>query len=221
MARAKKCLEEFNPWPPFVDVFSSVILVLLLFILVIIVNVAYYMQFNQKVNSASTVTSTSNNLIRGNDVTDMVTMKKVPKPSKEKGGNGSLFSGGKSQGNALVAAKDQTQKEQKIQKISQNEILIEFQSKDIFIGSNIKNSIHSFINSAKIEDPNAKIGISFANSTAIGSLTVAKQISIGRMINIKNLIKKQNYKLSDISLKIKNTIDAKYKHGYVKLKVMR
>ena len=47
---AKKRAEEFNPWPPFVDIFSSVILVLLLFLLITIVNIAYYAQFKFKVS---------------------------------------------------------------------------------------------------------------------------------------------------------------------------
>jgi len=37
-----KCEEEFNPWPSFVDIFSSVILVLLLFLLVVLANLGYY-----------------------------------------------------------------------------------------------------------------------------------------------------------------------------------
>jgi len=46
---AGRCLDEFNPWPSFVDIFSSVILVLLLFLLVLIVNIGYYAQFKFKV----------------------------------------------------------------------------------------------------------------------------------------------------------------------------
>ena len=219
MARAKKCAEEFNPWPPFVDVFSSVILVLLLFILVTIVNIAYYMQFNSKTESESTVKSQTNNLTRGQDVTDMVTMKKVPKPVSEKGGNESLFSGGKAQGNAIVAAKDQKTAPQSVKKLNKNELMIGFNSKEIFVDGNTQQNILSFIKKAKKENPNAKVEISLANSTAIGSATIAKQISLGRALNIKNLIKKGNYNLSNISLKIKSVKDAKYEHGYIKLKV--
>jgi len=46
---SNKCVDEFNPWPSFVDIFSSVILVLLLFLLVLIVNIGYYAQFKFKV----------------------------------------------------------------------------------------------------------------------------------------------------------------------------
>lgn len=47
---ACKCEEEFNPWPSFVDIFSSVILVLLLFLLVVLANLGYYAQFKYKVS---------------------------------------------------------------------------------------------------------------------------------------------------------------------------
>ncbi len=221
MARAKKHVEEFNPWPPFVDVFSSVILVLLLFILIIIVNLTYYMKFNSKAESESIVASKTNNLTKGVDVTDMITMKKTVKPTADKGGNESLFSGGKSTGNAVVAAKDQSISKQNIKKINKKEILVSFNSKNIFIDKITQNKILSFIKDAKKSNKNAKIELSIANSTEIRSTTVARQISVARTLNIKNLIKKSNYKLSDISLKINNVKDDKYKNGYVRVKIIQ
>ncbi len=220
MARAKKKIDEFNPWPPFVDVFSSIILVLLLFILVTIVNIAYYMQFNSKAPSESTVNSPTNNMNRGIDVTDMVTLKKVSKPSLDKSGDDSLFSGGDSVGNALVAAKDQSEAKQSIKNISNKEIIVEFNSKGIFIDKSAQISIERFIKDAKKGDKNAKIELSVANATNIKSETLSKQISLGRVLNIKNFIKKSGYKLSDISLDIQKIKDQNYRHGYVKLKVI-
>ena len=54
---ASKFEEEFNPWPSFVDVFSSVILVLLLFLLVVLANLGYYSQFKYKVSYTGSVSS--------------------------------------------------------------------------------------------------------------------------------------------------------------------
>ncbi len=221
MPRAKKRIDEFNPWPPFVDVFSSIILVLLLFILVTIVNIAYYMQFNSKAPSESTVNSTTNNLTRGMDVTDMITLKKAPKPSVEKGGNESLFSGGEASGNAMIAANDQTRDDQNIKKLGEKEIIIEFNSKEIFMDKRAKSRISLFIKNAKSRNKDAKIELSISNPTAMGSETLAKQISLGRVLNAKNFIKKGDYKLSDISLKIEKTEDEKYKFGYVKLRIIQ
>lgn len=50
-----KCEEEFNPWPSFVDIFSSVILVMLLFLLVTLVNLGYYAQFKFKISYTGSI----------------------------------------------------------------------------------------------------------------------------------------------------------------------
>jgi len=52
---SKKCEEEFNPWPSFVDIFSSVILVMLLFLLVLLVNLGFYIQFKYKVSYTGSI----------------------------------------------------------------------------------------------------------------------------------------------------------------------
>ena len=54
---AKRCDDEFNPWPSFVDIFSSVILVMLLFLLVVLVNLGYYAQFKYKVSYTGSITT--------------------------------------------------------------------------------------------------------------------------------------------------------------------
>ncbi len=52
---SKRCQDEFNPWPSFVDIFSSVILVMLLFLLVVLVNLGYYAQFKYKVSYTGSI----------------------------------------------------------------------------------------------------------------------------------------------------------------------
>ena len=54
---AVRCEDEFNPWPSFVDIFSSVILVMLLFLLVVLVNLGYYAQFKYKVSYTGSIAS--------------------------------------------------------------------------------------------------------------------------------------------------------------------
>lgn len=54
---ASRCEEEFNPWPSFVDIFSSVILVMLLFLLVLLVNLGFYAQFKYKVSYTGSISS--------------------------------------------------------------------------------------------------------------------------------------------------------------------
>lgn len=54
---AIRCEDEFNPWPSFVDIFSSVILVMLLFLLVVLVNLGYYAQFKYKVSYTGSIST--------------------------------------------------------------------------------------------------------------------------------------------------------------------
>ncbi len=221
MARAKKCAEEFNPWPPFVDVFSSVILVLLLFILVTIVNVAYYMQFNSKTSSEATTKSQTDSLQAGADVTDMISLTKQDKPKLDSAGNDSLFTGGKSEGNGLSTSSSNDKKEEQNAKKGDGELLVEYKDKKIFSTAKIKADIKAFIKAQKKKNPNAKFEISVAQPTKILGTTIPKQISLGRALNVKNLLKKQNVKLSSIKLKITKNRDKKYGFGYVKIKVIK
>ncbi|MFW5990281.1 MAG: hypothetical protein ACOCP1_02640, partial [Campylobacterales bacterium] len=53
---SRKCEEEgINPWPPYVDIFSATILVLLLFMLVLYSIIAYNSQFVSKVKKQDSV----------------------------------------------------------------------------------------------------------------------------------------------------------------------
>ena len=222
MARAKKCEVEFNPWPPFVDVFSSVILVLLLFILVTIVNVAYYMQFNAESNSQADSSSQVESLQAGQDVQDMISLAKVEKPAEDSAGSDSLFTGGMSEGNAVSAAMDKEQPlSQLVDKSKKGQLTVGFEDKEIFITKEIKADIQAFIKAEKKKNPSAKFEISVAQPTKILGKTTPKQISLGRALNVKNMIKKMDIKLSDMRLKMKKNSDKNYGFGYVKIKVVK
>ncbi len=222
MARAKKCEVEFNPWPPFVDVFSSVILVLLLFILVTIVNVAYYMQFNAKSNSQAKSTSQMESLQAGADVTDMMSLSKVVKPAMDAKGSDSLFTGGISEGNAISASvSEEAIQKQLVDKHKKGELTVGFEDKEIFITKAIKTDIQAFIKAEKKKNPSAKFEISVAQPTKILGTTMPKQISLGRALNVKNMIKKMDVKLSHMRLKMQKTSDKNYGFGYVKIKVVK
>lgn len=222
MARTKKCEVEFNPWPPFVDVFSSVILVLLLFILVTIVNVAYYMQFNAKSNSLSEKSSAKvDSLNKGKDIQDMISLAKEKKPAKDHQGNDSLFSGGMAQGNALSASTSKEKEEkQRVESGKKGELIIAYHDKKIFVDKDVKSDINAFIMAQKKKNSKAKFEISVAQPTKILGRTIPKQISLGRALNIKNMIKKMDVHLNDMHLKMQKTSDKNYGFGYVKIKVI-
>jgi len=222
MARAKKCEEEFNPWPPFVDVFSSVVLVLLLFILVLVVNVAYYMQYNSKSNTqAPKSTSQVDSLSKGVDVTDMVTLKKEKKVAKDAAGNDSLFSGGKSDGNAMSIVKDEKIVEQNVKKGKDQEIIVEFKDQSIFLTSKIKDNIKAFIKKARSKNKSAKFEISVIKPSNVLGKTMPKQISMGRALGTKNAMKKMGLKLSDMRLSFKKNSEKSKDFGSVSIKVIK
>jgi hypothetical protein len=75
---SNKCEEEFNPWPSFVDIFSSVILVMLLFLLVVLVNLGYYAQFKYKLSYTGSISSADLIL---NDNPSEVKLKEIVKES--------------------------------------------------------------------------------------------------------------------------------------------
>ena len=212
MARAKKHVEEFNPWPPFVDVFSSVILVLLLFILVTIVNIAYYMQFNSKVESVVEIKKKANNEAKNLDPTSLINIKRNIIQVEAKTSKQSMFDGGESEGNAMALKKDETTYNQNIQTKS-GEIIVGYSGKEIFVNASSKSKVESFANVHK----GKKIVIEVAKPMNIISSTLKKQISIGRMITIKNIIKKSGIPLTDIKIKVTDIVNEQYPNGYVKV----
>jgi len=212
MARAKKCEEEFNPWPPFVDVFSSVILVLLLFVLVMIVNVAYYMQFNSKIKSTSATKTVINNMQKGIDPTELVTLKKNIIQVKSKTSNKSMFDGGKAEGNAISTEEKEKKYNQKVI-ASNGSMLISYDDKEIFVNKQTKDKIKAFARKNK----NKKIILEIANSTKIISKTISRQISINRVVYVKNILKKSGINLNNIKIKLSSKTDPKYPTGYVKI----
>lgn len=222
MARTKKCEVEFNPWPPFVDVFSSVILVLLLFILVTIVNVAYYMQFNAKSNSESETSAKVDSLQAGQDIQDMIALPKLVKPAKDAAGNDALFTGGSAEGNAITVTSQETPEVgQSVDKSKQGELTVGYEDKEIFITAKVKKDIESFMAQEKQKNSDIKFEISVAQPTKILGTTIPKQISLGRALNVKNMIKKSGTKLGNISLKMQKNVDKNYGYGYVKIKVIK
>ncbi len=217
MARAKQCEEEFNPWPPFVDVFSSVVLVLLLFIMVLIVNVAYYMQFNSKLQSEAKSAAKIDSLQRGQDTSDMIVLPKIKKPPMSTAGNDALFEGGKASGNAISSGekkpKEYAQKTEK----SRNAMTITYDDKELFLKADSVKQVANFMKQNK----GKKIVITMGLPTHIPSRTYAKQIALSRVISVKSILLKNGLKAADLQFHISQRKDPKYPKGFVKIKVVR
>jgi Tfp pilus assembly protein PilO len=202
---AKKCLEEFNPWPAFVDIFSSTILVLLLFMLILIVNLGYYAQFKFKVSYTGTI------------ATNQIILKE--KMRKEKAENTKKIEVVKKQNQILQqgivqeekkdlerVGVDQTQVDKEIstlQKTVQNNdyLIINFTDNEILLDKPIIKQIKAYIIKMKIKFPNNTVIISSVEPKNQISSTVGKQISLARILNTRNLIRKLNYKKSDVRIR--------------------
>jgi len=210
---AKKCMEEFNPWPPFVDIFSSTILVLLLFMLILIVNLGYYAQFKFKISYSGTVST--DKIVEDKTITKQYVEKLVdPKEKKDqKLVKSSVISEIQEEkeleraGQDLVQVEDVEATKQEVVKI-ENSLIVNFSEKEIIVDDLIIKKIKEFIAESKKKFPKHKIVISSFEPTNQISATVAKQISLARTLNVRNLIRKLQYKRSDVRIRL---IDSKLK----------
>jgi len=235
---ANKCLEEFNPWPSFVDIFSSVILVLLLFLLVLIVNVGYYAQFKFKIQYEGSIATDKVILTQTNDVIKVdeerkdelkdndhvlqtTNMKDITTQAMQKYLTAAtdIESAGEDLADKKRSDKEQTQEIKEEDKI----FYVKFNGNEVFINEQIVSKLKLFINKIKKKYPNAKITLSSIDPTDQVSLTVTKQISLGRIISTRTLIQKFKFNMKNLHLKLSDKIkipeDINSKYGFIIVKV--
>lgn len=232
---AIRCEEEFNPWPSFVDIFSSVILVLLLFLLVTIVNIGYYAQFKYKVSYTGSVTTDDiilqdntkkvvldedkkiEDLNKDNIVpkelmvpkTEMEMMKKIENQQKiiEKL-QMQMQVDLQAATDIESAGEDIADKKKKDVKSKQNitqtgkVFYITYNGNELFIDQGITEKLKAFMQKAKGENPNCSINIYGTDPLDQISLTVTKQITLGRAISVRNLIRKFKFEKNQIKVRL-------------------
>jgi uncharacterized protein (DUF1330 family) len=209
----KKCLEEFNPWPPFVDIFSSTILVLLLFMLILIVNLGYYAQFKFKVSYSGTIATDqliTEEIPEINKVKELKEPKKIEEKIeqiKSKVIKTSMISEVQEKkeleraGQDLVQIDDQkTSLQGTVQ--TDNYLIVNFADKEILLDDITIKQVKQFIEDMKKKFSKHKIIVSSVEPTNQISSTIAKQISLARTLNTRNLIRKQGYKKSDVRVRL-------------------
>lgn len=211
---AKRCNEEFNPWPPFVDIFSSVILVLLLFLLITIVNIGYYAQFKFKVSYTGTVAT--DQIILSEDPKKIILDKTKkteqsqesqqimePKPLKPelienpqtKDEIGDIESAGKD-----LSRIYEDEKTKQATVVAEDYIVLNFGGNDIKLDNPTILKIKEFITQVKQKYPKHVVKISAVDPTNQVSATVMKQISLARTINARNLIRQLSYDIKDVQV---------------------
>ncbi len=231
---AKSCPEEFNPWPPFVDIFASVILVLMLFLLITVVNIGYYAQFKFKKAYSGSIESPEvvhNEESKKNKIdkcekqlvvvdTDQISFHKVDASMLDKDAKGSLFSGGKDAGNVVDYAQKPTPKYSKQLATQKNEkMVIKFQNQEIFLSAKVKRDVNRFIAVEKRKNKNVVFEILVSDPENIVSSTLARQASLGRALNMKKVILKNKIKPQNVKLKLQKNSPYSSDFGTVLIKV--
>ncbi|MEA3289367.1 MAG: hypothetical protein U9Q04_04210 [Campylobacterota bacterium] len=220
---SKKCIEEFNPWPPFVDIFSSTILVLLLFMLILVVNLGYYAQFKFRVSYTGTVATEQlilndnptvnklNEIVTETSKTDTTIQETVMDKAtktiqaqisvRQKDGNATALFNLERAGQDLAQVDDQESTNQSFINIDDN-LIINFADKEIILDDVTIKKIKTFIKGIKAKYPKHKIYVSAKDPKNQISATVGKQITLARSLNTRNLIRKLGYKKSDIRIRL-------------------
>lgn len=209
---AKKCLEEFNPWPPFVDIFSSTILVLLLFMLILIVNLGYYAQFKFKVSYTGTIATDQLVLNEEATVNKVKEIKKTHKSQKEQTTQEPIKKTSIIN-TEMVEEKDMEKAGQDMTNVDDTQttaqqtieedqyMVVTFANEEILLDDIIIKKIKAFLVTAKEKYTDHNVIVSSVSPTNQVSATVAKQIALARSLNIRNLIRKQKYKKSDVRIR--------------------
>lgn len=245
---SKKCEDEFNPWPSFVDIFSSVILVMLLFLLVLLVNLGYYAQFKFKVSYTGTITtdelifnSTPSTLQieqiveqeeskkeQTQNIQEMkqeiVRLKKIIEErtvkAKEKE-EAQLESGGID----VADVKDDDNDSKQVLLQNEEYFIITYKGNEIFLDNKIAKDLKAFIADVKKKYKNHKILITAADVQGQASATVAKQISLARSLGTRNLIRKFGYEKKDVRIDLLASTEVKEdinkQNGYLVIRIKR
>ena len=209
----KRCAEEFNPWPPFVDIFSSTILVLLLFMLILIVNLGYYAQFKFKVSYTGTITTDqlimedTPQVNKVNEIKKTIEKIEQTDPIVEPVIKTSIISEVQEKkeferaGQDLVQVDDtNTTLQETVQ--TPEYLVVNFADKEILLDDPIIREVKKFIAETQIKFPKHKIIVSSVEPTNQLSSTIAKQISLARTLNTRNLVRKQGYSNSDVRIRL-------------------
>lgn len=243
---------EFNPWPAFVDIFSAVILVMLLLLMVVLANLGYFSQFKYKVSYSGAVSS--DDIIRNNNRTteeDVVSSQSSASAAaitnsdkniqiineqkqmilalqKQLSGDPNNIKSAKgsdeveSPGINVADKRESTTEVQKMVKADEY-IIVNYKADELFVDDLISKQIKEFLEKAKSKYKTFQIVINSSDIKDQLSATIAKQISLGRTMSVRNLIRKFGYDKKDIKIDlannpiIKETVDAT--NGYIVIRI--
>lgn len=205
---AKKRSEPFNPWPGFVDLFASVIMVVLMFMLVLIVNITYYAQFKYKISYTGTVAIEE-------EVINPIDMPKA-KPKKYPDIN-------ETREQKEPSIKEEIKKEfipvagvdlsvTDINKTRQDNVMynewmvIKYLDSEVILDPGSVKDIEEFLSKNKDTFFEHSVSVYIREPQNQISASVAKQLALSRVLNIRNLLRKKGYKNEDIMIRLRDAI---------------
>lgn len=229
---------EFNPWPAFVDIFSAVILVMLLLLMVVLANLGYFSQFKYKVSYSGAVSS--DDIIRNNNKTTEENVETAKASSSSAAAvanadhNAQVISEQKqmiialqkqiasedgvksakgmdeieSGGINVADKKDNTKDIQKM--VTADEyLIITYKADELFVDDGISKQLKQFLETAKNKYKTFQIVILSSDMKDQLSATISKQISLARTMSVRNLIKKFGYEKKDTKIDLSNPPEIK------------
>ncbi|MDY0232497.1 MAG: hypothetical protein RBS11_00575 [Sulfurimonas sp.] len=214
---AKKRVEAFNPWPGFVDLFASVIMVILMFMLVLLVNITYYSQFKYKVSYTGTVPIKGETNVKREDIIKTAISGVEFKKAKEKEKQV------KSAGLDYSNVENNNTRQDNL--IYEDWMVIKYLNSEVILDPNSIKEIEEFLLSAKEKFFGHFVSIYIKEPQNQVSASVAKQLALSRIINIRNLIRKLDYKNDDVVVRLKDTIPqnnlVEHESGYAVILINR
>ncbi|MDD3467485.1 MAG: hypothetical protein PHE67_10080 [Campylobacterales bacterium] len=222
---------EMNPFISYVDLFSSVILVLLLFVLIMFVNVGYYMQFNAK-NPETTDAETQEMSAKKSATSEkpqeskqivlvdkpIIEVKEQKKEQQQKDTNKTVVEGkgGTSEGTAILKrdSKPPAPAELKV-----DDLIIVFRNNDYFVSNDMIRQTASALENILTTRPNATFVITVSDSKKIISATQAKQVSLGRVLGLKNKLSDMDKLKNKVKINFQQSESLGYDYGHIKIEV--
>ncbi|MDD5158286.1 hypothetical protein [Sulfurimonas sp.] len=209
--------DDMNPFISYVDLFASIIMVLLLFVLLLFVNVGYYMQFNTKdqVSDINTTEEKENAVVSSIDIVkkEDYKQKEIEKPvtvpekkdinSTTKATDGNTISG-KSETFASAEFKEQ-------------DMIVVFKNNEYFLNKDVILQISSFMEQIQKTRPSAIFHLSVGDSSKLISSTQTKQVSLGRILSLKNALQNIPSLKDKIKINYKQADTYSYEFGYLKI----
>lgn len=197
---------EMNPFISYVDLFSSIILVLLLFVLIMFVNVGYYMQFNSK-NQPQSATPTTE--VTPDESKSSMVFATLKQPTKEAVSQSDVGE------NSLTKAQEKTTS----LTFKESDLVLVFNNNEYFADKNaVDNLIRALEKVAQVK-PSAKFVLSVGDSQKIVSISQARQVSLARVLSLKNTLENKPQFKDKIQINYKPQGTHAYDFGYLKVDV--